>query len=125
MKQLSKQIATFDDEIGSSKESSMNEDSGLGSQVAGDTDTLHGLHGIDVLDISPRSGQRLRRAVAAQRPRRSLRDEDDDPNVITEIVPIAKMVSRASLKSLTSLGGKSASPHLVRVRLHLVGQPVG
>ncbi|XP_034245217.1 uncharacterized protein LOC117647543 isoform X2 [Thrips palmi] len=109
-------IATFDDEIGSSKESSMNEDSGLGSQLAGDTDTLHGM---DVLDVSPRAGQRLRRAAAAQRPRRSLRslrDEDDDPNVITEIVPIAKMVSRASLKSLTSLGGQSASPHLLSVR---------
>lgn len=107
------QIATFDDEIGSSKESSMNEDSGLGSQVTGDTDTLHG---IDILDISPRSGQKLRKITSAP-PRRSLRDDDDDPNVITEILPISKVVARASLKSIASLGVKSSPPQQVCERI--------
>lgn len=107
------QIATFDDEIGSSKESSMNEDSGLGSQLTGDTDTLHG---IDILDISPHSGQKLRRITSAP-PRRSLRDEDDDPNVITEILPISKVVARASLKSIASLGVKSSPPQQVCKRI--------
>lgn len=100
----------------------MNEDSGLGmSQLAGDTDTLHG---VDVLDVSPRggrSGQRLRRAGPAAVGRRSLRDvrdEEDDPNVITEIVPIPKAVSRASLRSIASLGGATnmPSPKQVRIR---------
>ena len=87
----------------------MNEDSGLGSQLTGDTDTLHG---IEILDISPRSGQKLRRIISAA-PRRSLRDEDDDPNVITEILPISKVVAKASLKSLASLGAKlSPSPQV-------------
>ncbi|XP_026286309.1 uncharacterized protein LOC113211966 isoform X2 [Frankliniella occidentalis] len=103
-------IATCDDELMSSKDSSMNEDSGLGSQAVGDTDTLHG---VDILDISP-GGARLRRV--AQSSRRSLREEDDDPNVITEIVPIAKMVSRASLRSLVSLGAQNPSPQRLSAR---------
>ncbi|XP_067008406.2 uncharacterized protein [Anabrus simplex] len=92
-------------EESSSKEGSVNDDSGIGSHHStamsnGETDTLHG---VELLDSSPTFG--IRRNRNLQKPRilemivkgqrfdvRDLKDDDssaDDPNVITEISVIS------------------------------------
>ncbi|GLH10088.1 Uncharacterized protein GBIM_15070 [Gryllus bimaculatus] len=87
----------------SSKEGSVNEDSGIGSHQStlinnGETDTLHG---VEILESSPTFGYRRNRNL--QKPRtlemvvsgqcfdvQDLKDEDcSDPNVITEISVIS------------------------------------
>nr|CAD7428839.1 unnamed protein product [Timema monikensis] len=103
-------------EESSSKEGSLNGDSGVGSHQSGagcngETDTLHG---IELLDSSPTFGYRRNRHIAPRRilgtivkgqyfDVRDLKDDEsaEDPNVITEIslisIPTTKTIQNTGL----------------------------